>query len=154
MEGIIENKMKANYDSIEDMVILKDEKNHLEVLKKYISIYVNKLFSNHFFHKMLVREMSFQKKSVLFEIMKPRMRRNRENLLKLLKNGQRKGVFRKVDNELVICTIFSLISYAAINECMMRIMLNVPDNESLYSEKTQKRITDHLYSVTESHLKI
>jgi AcrR family transcriptional regulator len=151
LEGIIETKMKVNYDSIEELV-LKDE-NHFDVLKRVIAVYVTKLFTNHLFHKMTSREMSFRKKSVLLEIMKPRIRRNREIILKLLKNGQRKGVFRKVDNELVICGIFGLISYVALNECMMNVMLNIPESESPYSEKTQKRVIDHLYSITESYLK-
>jgi AcrR family transcriptional regulator len=151
LEGLLEGKMKQHYDSMEEMIV-KDE-NHFEVLKYIITSFVKKLFANHCFHKMLVREMSFDKKSALYEMMKSRMSRNREMILHLFKSGQRKGVFRKVDNELLMSSIFSFISYVAINEKLMKVVLNVPDDESFYSGKMKERIINHLYSMTESYLK-
>jgi hypothetical protein len=143
--------MKRHFDNMEEMIV-KDE-NHFEVLKYVITYFVTKLFENHSFHKMLAREMSFDKKSTLYEMMKGRMIRNRENLLHLLRSGQRKGVFRKADNELLISSIFSLISYIAINEKMMKGILNIPANESLYTDKMKERVINHIYSLTEFYLK-
>lgn len=123
-----------------------------EKLTRTIDMYVDKLFLGRAFHRVIMREMSLQQRPDIVELIREHMSKNQELIQGFVLEGQQKGLFRYVDVELTIASLFGTI-YSAVNQGMLTSrMLGEQDPEAIYSEKYRERYKQHLKALLHAHL--
>ena len=90
--------------------ITKSGASPLEKLEQMLELFIEKVFSNRQYYQMIHRELStLQRPELNDQISKP-LKRNRDEMLKIIEEGQKKKVFRKdIEIDLTINTIFGLL---------------------------------------------
>src|SRR4051812_41274152 len=79
-------------------------------LYQAVEVMVNRIFANKKYYQMIHRELSTTQRPELNQEISKTLRRNREEIRKIIEEGQRKKVFRKdIDTDLTIGTMFGLI---------------------------------------------
>jgi hypothetical protein len=68
--------------------------------------------------------------------------------------GQQKGVFKYVDVEMTMASIFGSISTLINSSSLVCSMMHEKEEEALYSEAYRSRLKSHLKSMMQSHLLI
>ncbi len=78
---------------------------------------------------------------------------NLEEVAKVIKEGQKQGSFRKVDTELTIMTITSLIAHVVNSQVMSRMLFKLGEDEDITkNEKVKTRLKKHLKDMIRTHL--
>jgi len=90
--------------------ITKSGASPVEKLEQMLELFIEKVFSNRQYYQMIHRELStLQRPELNDQISKP-LKRNRDEMLKIIEEGQKKKVFRKdIEIDLTINTIFGLL---------------------------------------------
>lgn len=149
-QELIHYKLPKTRDILEE---LKTSSLHpWEKMTRTIDMYVDKFFQGRAFHRMIMREISLQQRPENVELIKSYMSQNLELIRGFILEGQQKGLFRYVDVELTIATLFGTISGAVNQNSMVCKMLNETDPEEVYSEKNRERYKQHLKAMLQSHL--
>lgn len=127
----------------------------IEKINLLIDLYVDRMFTHHRFHKVINREISLHQRSSFNKIISDILLNNFEEMKKLIINGQRNKVFRKVDVELTVATLIGTISKVVQSSYFSCRIINVnPDENSIFDDKHKKRIKKHLKDLMRAHLVI
>src|ERR1017187_4778265 len=98
----------------EKLLEIQDDKiSPVKKIEMVIDYYVDKIFSNRRFHLILHREMTLHQRSGLNEAILNILLKNRQEVAKIIKDGQKKKVFKDVDVELTIKSIIGTITQVA-----------------------------------------
>lgn len=141
LKGVIEEVSKDN------------SLNELQKLDKIIESYVNKMFSNRLFHRVIHQElMIHQRESIqdsIINIVSP----NSLAIKNIIESGIRKGTFRKVDAPLVIASIFGTFNQVLLSKKMCNKLLDKnPDYIPYEDPKFKKRLIDYLHDLLRTYL--
>jgi hypothetical protein len=80
---------------------------------------------------------------------------NFEQVKKIITEGQRKKVFRKVDMELTVGTVMGTITQVTLSKNLYQRLLNIDKNdEEGYRKKMIPKIKNHLKQLLKAHLDI
>ena len=124
-------------------------------IEKLVDLYVDKIFDNHRFHKILQREIALQQRSRMHEVIMAILMRNMNEIRKIIEEGQRKKKFRKVDIECTIATMIGTISQVTKSSVLACKMINLnPQTNSIFDEKNKTRVKKHLRELLINHLVI
>lgn len=123
----------------------------VEKIKMAIDYYVDKVFSGSSFHKILHREMMLKQRSELHSGIADILIKNAGEVRKLIFEGQKKGVFRKVDLDLVIVSIIGTINQCTMSEIMTMKLLKM-GNGNIFDDRHKKRLKNYLKELTLSYL--
>ena len=122
-------------------------------IEKLVDLYVDRIFDNHRFHKILQREIALQQRSKMHEVIVNILMRNINEIRKMIEEGQRKKVFRKVDIECTIATLVGTISKVTDSSLLVCKLLKLdPEKNSIFDEKNKKRVKKHLRELLTNHL--
>jgi AcrR family transcriptional regulator len=153
-EALVEHRSGYTVGVLEDLA--KDE--HLEPMQKMfklIDFYVDRILTNHRFHNIISRQFSTLQSTDLKEALMRMKQKNIEQIHKIMDDGEKKGVFRKVDMELTLGTIIGTISQMTLSKefyCrILGIMSPDPDN---FSPELIDRLKKHLKDLVSAHLSI
>jgi AcrR family transcriptional regulator len=150
--AVIENKFPKTRESLERLA--ESDIHPWEKISKTIDIYVDLILTGCDFHRVIMREMSLKQRPELVEAIARNMNRNMEIIRKIILEGQEKGVFRYVDNEMTIASIFGSITVIVNSSTLVCVMLGQKEEEGLYSESARTRVKNHLKSMLQCHLMI
>jgi AcrR family transcriptional regulator len=153
-ESLVEHRSGYTVGVLEDLA--KDE--HLEPMQKMfklIDFYVDRILTNHRFHNIISRQFSTLQSTDLKEALMRMKQKNIEQIHKIMDDGEKKGVFRKVDMELTLGTIIGTISQMTLSKefyCrILGILSPDPDN---FSPELIDRLKKHLKDLVSAHLSI
>jgi AcrR family transcriptional regulator len=153
-EALVEHRSGYTVGVLEDLA--KDE--HLEPMQKMfklIDFYVDRILTNHRFHNIISRQFSTLQSTDLKEALMRMKQKNIEQIHKIMDDGEKKGVFRKVDMELTLGTIIGTISQMTLSKefyCrILGILSPDPDN---FSPELIDRLKKHLKDLVSAHLSI
>ncbi|MBX7226222.1 MAG: TetR/AcrR family transcriptional regulator [Chitinophagales bacterium] len=132
-----------------------EKKSYFEQLSAYATIYVDRIFEKHQFHKIIQRELGLMQRSDSNDAIADILLTNAGFFKEAIQNGINEGEFRPdVDIELTIMSIIGTISQITTMPYLsLRMLHGNPDNENIYGEKYKNRLKKHLVSVLASHLK-
>lgn len=131
----------------------KENISPIEKVDELINLWVERIFGNFRFHRVLSREISLQQRSAFNKIISDIMLGNFEEVKKLILDGQKKKSFRKVDVELTIATMIGTISKVAQSSFLScRILDIAPDKNSIFEDKHKERLKQHLKDLMRAHL--
>lgn len=124
-----------------------------EKIDLVIDMYVNKLFDSGRMHALFQREISLLQRTTISELICQSLTDSFKLIIKIIKEGQVQGIFRKVDNEFTVISMISTISYVVNSPAMTRLVFNLGEDEiSTKNELFRKRIKKHLKDMIHKHL--
>jgi AcrR family transcriptional regulator len=150
LKEIIDNKMVESWDTSK---LVFEQIDHWEILDQFIDIHVEKIFNNATFHCMMFRETTFHNREEVNELWFSYLKKHHDFFSKFLRSGYKKGLFRKVDEELTMLTIISTISRLVMTHRFNSHLLNADTKEQLTPEALKKRLKKHLTELMHAHLK-
>lgn len=125
----------------------------MEKMYKLIEFYVHRIFSNYRYHTIITRHISTIVSPEVKNLMVSIKERNLDQIRKILGDGEEKGVFRKVDVEMTLATLFGTISQITLAKDFYCHLLGLesPD-DSIYTEEMSDRVKRHLKELLFAHL--
>jgi AcrR family transcriptional regulator len=153
-EALIEYRSGYTTDVLEDLA--SDESlTPMGKMFKLIDFYVDRIFSNHRYHNIITRQFSTMHSSELKESVMRMKERNLEQIRKIMEDGEKKAVFRKVDLEMTMGTLLGTISQMTLSkDFYCRILGMWPSDPNVYSKELSDRLKNHLKDLISAHLSI
>ena len=151
-ESLVEERASYNRGVLEEIVknpLLSD----IEKIEHIIDTYINKVFTNRKFHRVLHQEMMLNQRESLSQAIVEIVYPNSLIIRGVIEAGMKKGVFRNVDPPLVIASMVGTINQVLLSKRMCIKLLNkeadyVPYEDPLFI----KRLSDHLKQLMHAHL--
>jgi AcrR family transcriptional regulator len=124
-------------------------------IDRLLDFYIDKIMSHQAFHKVMTYHYSTTRSKDIRELITTIKLRNLEQIKKILAEGQRKKVFRKVDVELTMTTVMGTISQITMSKGLFCRFLNIEEyDEQTYLKKMIPRLRTHLKELMRAHLEI
>jgi AcrR family transcriptional regulator len=124
-----------------------------EKIEWLIDFYVDRIVNTSRFHCIISHEYNSGRSDEIKDLITQVKSENMERIKKIILEGQRKNVFRKVDVELTMAsmmgTIIQMINYRALYGKLLRI--DHTDEEN-YRKTIAKRLKPHLKQMMRAHL--
>lgn len=155
-EGLFKAILEDRFPVIrERLEIIKEEKiSNWEKLNKTIDVYVEKLFEQVLFSKIVFRELSMSQRQEQNELILHYIYPNTLIIKSFFLNGIENKEFRKVDIELTITSIFSIIIQWINVSALTERLIDVSKREDLYNAENKLRLKNYLKDLMFRHLKI
>jgi AcrR family transcriptional regulator len=151
LEALLEHR--ANYTILE--ALNKDESlTPWEKVDRVVDFYVDKIMNNLCIHNIMMQG-SNSRSGVIKELVTKIKLRNFEQIKKIIIDGQKKKIFRKVDIELTVGTVMGTISQTTLARNFYAALFNIEkDNEEAYRKKMTPKLKAHLKQLLHAHLDI
>ena len=151
LEALLEHR--ANYTILE--ALNKDESlTPWEKVDRVIDFYVDKIMNNLCLHNIMMQG-SNSRSDIIKELVTKIKVRNFEQIKKIIIDGQKKKIFRKVDIELTVGTVMGTISQTTLARSFYATLFNIEkDNEEAYKKKITPKLKTHLKQLLHAHLDI
>ncbi len=122
---------------------------------KLIDFYIDRIFLNHRFHNIITRQFSTVHTPELKESIIKVKERNMVHIRRIMEDGEKKGVFRKIDIDMTIGSIFGTITQMTLSkEFYCRIFGWVSTDPNDYTPEMADRLKVHLKDMITAHLRI
>jgi AcrR family transcriptional regulator len=124
-------------------------------IERLVDYYVEKVMNNHRFHCIMTQQYYITRSPEIKELFTNIKLRNLEQVKKVIADGQRKNMFRKVDVELTIATIMGTITHAVNSKNMYCRLFKIDEaDDASYSKKMMPKLKNHLKQLLRAHLDI
>lgn len=124
-------------------------------IDRLIDLYVDKILNNYKFHCIMTQHLPTVQSDEIREMITEIKVQNFEQVKKIITEGQRKKVFRKVDMELTVGTVMGTITQVTLSKNLYQRLLNIDKNdEEGYRKKMIPKIKSHLKQLLKAHLDI
>ena len=151
-EAMVEEKSTYFRERL-NSVLIDESKNELQKIDTIIEDYVNRITSQHKYHRVIHQELMLQQRESLHENIIAVFAKNKEVLKKIIDQGVKKKVFRKVDPELTIVTLFGTMHQALLSKSMCKFLIAKDANFDPYTDEAfKKRLINHIKQVMHAHL--
>jgi len=147
-------KYKATYmkSKLEELLSNK-EMSSMQKVEKVIEEFVNKIFSNPDFHRIMHRELMLNIRPDLHQAITKVFATNTLTFRSIIEEGIKKKEFKKVDPELTMASIIGTINQVMLSRPLCAILMNKPEDFDPYIDDSfKKRVIRHLNKMMESHL--
>lgn len=126
-----------------------------EKIDYIINYYVDRMLDNRNFHTIMSRQMSLAQDKELTNLLIGVKKRNTALIGEIIREGQRKKVFRNVHIALTIGTVIGTISQVSMSRPFYCNLLKLdPKNDQQYFKKIRPLLKAHLKSLLKAHLNI
>lgn len=150
-EAIVDTKAGYMKVILEEMV--KDKtKTEIEKLDLIVESYVNRLFTQNKFHRVLYQEMLMLQRETLHKHIADIFIKNTENIKSIIEQGIRKKIFKKTDPALLIASLLGTITQVLLSKYMCNMLMGKPADynpydDPLFKKRVVKYIQDMMHSV-------
>lgn len=118
-----------------------------------IDNYVDKMFQNSSFTKLLYRELSLQQRPDHSERIMDAIMRNWDVVNQIISEGQNNGAFKKsIDTTLTMASVFGTILQIVNTPCLAARAMHESDEINIFSEENRLRMKVHLRQLMQAHL--
>lgn len=158
--GSKENLLKdLIVDRFESSISLLEEKSNdqqqgpWEKIEWLIEFYVDRIINNRRFHNIISQEYNTARSQEIKELITNIKMKNLERIKKIIAEGQRKGVFRKIDVEMTLATMMGTITQVNNTKNLYCALLRIDtQDEEEYRRKITQRLKSHLKELLHAHL--
>ncbi|HEV7229926.1 MAG TPA: TetR family transcriptional regulator [Bacteroidia bacterium] len=152
-QAMIERRAGATLMTLK--FILANEADSWKKMEMVIEHYIDKMFSNMSFQRIMYRELSLEQRNWLSSAIIDIVHQNFKAMVSIIEEGQRKKSFRKVDPELTIATLIGTISKITLSsELSCKLLGDINPKASIGDETHKKRIKKHMHDLLKAHLLI
>ncbi|HNR49426.1 MAG TPA: TetR family transcriptional regulator [Bacteroidia bacterium] len=124
-------------------------------IDRLIDLYVDKILNHYKFHRIMTQHLATTQSDVIREKITEIKARNFEQIKKIITEGQRKKVFRKIDMELTIGTVMGAIAQVTSSRALYCKLLNINiEEDEVYRKKMIPKLKTHLKQLLKAHLDI
>lgn len=124
-----------------------------EKIEWLIDFYVDRIINNRRFHSIMSQEYNTGRSEEIKELITSIKMQNLERIKKIIAEGQRKQVFRKVDVEMTLATMMGTITQVINAKKLYCVLLRIDTtDEEEYREKITQRLKAHLKELLYAHL--
>lgn len=126
-----------------------------EKIDKVIDYYVDKILGDRNIHTIMTRQMSMVQDRKIIDLLINVKKRNTDLISEIIRDGQRKKIFRKVNIELTIGTVFGTISQVSMSKPFYCSLMKLDSMDDItYYKKIRPQLKLHLKSLLRAHLSI
>lgn len=151
-EAIMEYKSNYLKTRLEELQANTDL-DEMEKIKVIIDEYATRILSNPHFHRVMHQELLLKTRPDNIAIIKKLFAKNYQIIRNILEEGIRKKIFRDVDSQLTISTLFGTINHYMQNAEVLGIQEGEKKEETTgHNEILRARLIDHLHSLMQAHL--
>lgn len=131
----------------------KDYSDPVLRIERLIDLYVDKIFANPGFHRILHRQISLPQRSELNNAIISILIKNLDAVAGLIRQGINDKVFREIDVEMYIATLLGTISQVILSSLFCtRLMGDNGDTKSMTSDKMKERVKSYLKDLSKKYL--
>ena len=151
-EAMVAQKAAYSKGMIEEIV--KDNSlSDIEKIDRIIDGFVNRLFSNRKFHRIIHQELMLSQRENLQQAIVDILYPNSMLIRNLIDAAIKRGSFKKVDSTLVIATIIGTINHVLLSKKMCNKLFGKEDHHIPYEDpKFIKRVVVHLKDMLHAYL--
>ena len=150
-QAVIERRVGATLMTLK--FILVNEADSWKKMEMVVDHYIDKMYSNLSFQRIIYRELSLDQRNWLSEAIIDILQQNFKAMVSIIEEGQRKKFFRKVDSELTVATLIGTISKITLSSELSCKLLGDPNPKaSITDEIHKKRIKKHMQDLMKAHL--
>jgi AcrR family transcriptional regulator len=151
-EAMVERKAVYMKGKLEELVNNHDLE-PIEKIRHVVEEYVNRIFSHPAYHRILYREMMLDMRPDMQKAIRSIFAVNTQMFRKIIEDGIKKKVFRKVDPELTMASMIGTINQVMLSGPLCAMLINKEPTYDPYSDDSfRKRVIKHLQKMMESHL--
>lgn len=126
----------------------------MDKMDRLVDFYVEKILNNYRFHCIMTQEYNSGRATIKEQITNIKLR-NLEQIRKIITDGQRKKIFRKVDIELTMASVMGTLQQATNSRSLYCALLKIDEtDEEAYRKKVAQRLKVHLKQLLHAHLDI
>ena len=123
-----------------------------EKLMRTVDIYAEKFFDGYDFHCVIMRELSLSQRPELVQRITSHLAHSLGIVRGFILEGQHTGIFRPVDVELTLATVFGSFSALISQGSLMCVLMDEDCKDNIYSDKSRVRFKNHLKELLRAHL--
>ncbi len=123
----------------------------LSRLELYIDHYIEQRGENRNFYRIIQRELSLEQRTEMRDFLTQSLSRNKEEFRKIIREGQRQGVFAEVDIDMTIATMIGLVSLVMNSDSFTAKMFH-GESSARAEKKMKERLAQHIKSVLRAFL--
>ena len=118
-----------------------------------MEVFVDKMFSNNAFSKLMYRELSLQQRPAHSERIMDAIMRNWEIMKEIIAEGQQNGTFRKdIDVVMTLASVFGTMLQIVNTPIIAARAMQEKEQSSVFSDTNRLRLKTHLKQMIASHL--
>jgi len=154
LESLIEVRAGYAYGILEELN--KDMSlSPWDKIDRLVDFYVDRIVHNMRFHTIMWQENSARSEEIKNRTIGIKLR-NLEQIVKIIADGQQKGLFRQVDIPMAVGTIMGTISYYTHSKTYSCVTLALKENinDEQYRQRLSVRLKAHLKHLLRAHLDI
>lgn len=145
--------LKKTDDAHEKLLNIRENiQDPWEQVERMTEMYIERILTNHRFHKILQRELSLEQRGKFCTDFKSHFLKNVAEMVGIIRDGQKKKVFlSEADPEMVIATLMGTISQITLNSA---ISLKIFGEESVseFNNNHKNRLKTHLLNMLKAYL--
>lgn len=149
-EALIADKFPRTGERLEELA--RSSLSPWEKLSQTVDLYVEKCFSGRNFHRIVMREISLSQRPAHVKIITTYLSHHLQLIRGFVLEGQEKKMFRPVDVEFTLATLFGAFSALVSHGSLLCAMLHEDCADNIYSEEIQTRFKHHLKALLQAHL--
>lgn len=157
-EKLLQNLLISRTEQSRELLNNLKQDSHMDPrdkIKRIIDFYVDHLLKNRRFHTIMSRQISLVQDDEITQLLVNIKRTTMSIIQDIIKEGQRKKVFRKVDIPLTIGSVLGTISQVSMSKPFYEQLLGMSyKNEEDYFKKLNPKLKTHLKSLMLNHLEL
>jgi AcrR family transcriptional regulator len=151
-EAIVEHRSGYIREKLE-LILTDNSISEIGKVNLIIECYVNKILSNHKYHRLLHQELMLKQREGIHDKITEIFTRNRQVMRIIIESGIKNKVFKKVDPELTIASIIGTINQVMLSRSICSLSVSGRKEIDPYSdEHLKKRLVTHLKQIIHAHL--
>ena len=124
-------------------------------IDRLVEFYVEKIMNNYRFHCILSQQYNQTRSTEIKELIIKIKSRNLEEIKKVIADGQKKKMFRKVDVELTMASVLGTLTQVVNSKTLYSRLMKIDEtDDATYRKKMSTRLNTHLKQMLRGHLDI
>ena len=124
-------------------------------IERQVEYYVDKIMNNYNFYCILSQQYSHTRSAEIKELIISIKLRNLEQIKKVITDGQKKKIFRKVDLDFTMASVFGTLTNVTNSRSLYCRLLKIDEtDDATYRKKIAPRLKTHLMHLLRAHLDI
>jgi AcrR family transcriptional regulator len=132
-----------------ERLLQDDSLSPLEKIYVLADDYIDRILQKQQFHRIMVYEQMMEKNPAVTEMLTELKRENMSHVSKLIKDGQKKGVFKKdVDVVLLMNTLIGCVIQTFMNQAYYRSYYNLEAlADETFKDRLKKKLSNHIKTI-------
>lgn len=124
-------------------------------IDRLVEFYIEKIMNNYRFHCIMQQQYHQTRSNEIKELILKIKSQNLEEIKKVIADGQKKKLFRKVDMELTMASVFGTLTQVVNGRPLYSRLMKIDETDDVtYRKKMSTRLKVHLKQMLRAHLDI